>query len=254
MPGYTLSDGHLRKLREVVEACAVTTSEVALPWEVFAGVADLLHCDEVVLVGLNLSAQSFHLNQSSRNGRELFGTSFGEPMEELFWRHLRSSTHQAPWIPELVPSVTKPTDFMSDRQWRALPLYVDFFREGPVTSHELMMCLPDGPGRQLRLVCWRNPGPDFTEDERFDLQLLTPHIQAAYRRGERRRHTPGLTPRQCEILALVGAGYTNGQVGRSLGLSEATVRTHLNNIYLRLGVRSRTEAVTRFLGHSGPIG
>jgi DNA-binding CsgD family transcriptional regulator len=254
MTGLTLSDRHLRKLRQVVEACAVTASEVALPWEVFDGVAELLHCDEVVLVGLNLSAQSFHLNQSSRDGRELFRTSFGQPMEELFWRHLMSSTHQAPWIPEQAPSVTKPTDFMSDRQWRGLPLYVEFFKEGPATSHELMMCLPDGPGRQLRLLCWRNPGRDFSEDERFDLQLLMPHIEAAYRRGERRRHTPELTPRQREIVALVAEGYTNHQIGRSLGVSEATVRTHLNSVYSRLGVRSRTEAVTRLLGHSGRIG
>jgi DNA-binding CsgD family transcriptional regulator len=253
MPGYTLTDGHLRELREVVEACAVTAAEVALPWQVFASVGKLLHCDEVVLVGMNWNGQSFHLNQSSRDGREAFRTSFGSPAEALFWHHLRSSTHQAPWIPEVSRSVTKPTDFMSDRQWRALPLYVDFFKEGPATSHELMMCLPDGPGRQLRLLCWRNPGRDFTDDERFDLELLMPHIEAAYRRGERRRHTRELTPRQRTILALVGDGYTNGQIGRSLGVSEATVRTHLNNIYLRLGVRSRTEAVTRSMGHLDPI-
>lgn len=43
----------------------------------------------------------------------------------------------------------------------------------------------------------------------------------------------------------VAAGHTNIQVARRLGISEGTVRSHLENIYERLGVSSRTAAVTR---------
>jgi DNA-binding CsgD family transcriptional regulator len=43
----------------------------------------------------------------------------------------------------------------------------------------------------------------------------------------------------------VSAGHTNAQIARRLGISEGTVRTHLENIYGRLGVSSRTAAVTR---------
>jgi DNA-binding NarL/FixJ family response regulator len=46
-------------------------------------------------------------------------------------------------------------------------------------------------------------------------------------------------------MRLVAAGYTNSQIGRRLGLSEGTVRKHLENIYGRLHVSSRTAAVTR---------
>jgi DNA-binding CsgD family transcriptional regulator len=134
---------------------------------------------------------------------------------------------------------------MSEREWRNLPLYAEQFREGPKTSHEVMMCLPDGFDRQVRLLFWRHPGRDFTERERFELQLLMPHVEAAYRRGERLRSTPQLTPRQRQLLGLVAEGYTNQQIGRRMNLAEGTVRTHLNNIYSRLKVRSRTEAVTR---------
>ena len=56
---------------------------------------------------------------------------------------------------------------------------------------------------------------------------------------------PRLTPRQTDLLHLVGAGYTNTQIARHLGISEGTVRTHLENIYERLHVSSRTAAVTR---------
>jgi DNA-binding NarL/FixJ family response regulator len=53
-----------------------------------------------------------------------------------------------------------------------------------------------------------------------------------------------LTPRQTDLLRLVAAGHTNAQIARRLGLSEGTVRTHLENIYSRLQVSGRTAAVT----------
>jgi DNA-binding NarL/FixJ family response regulator len=43
----------------------------------------------------------------------------------------------------------------------------------------------------------------------------------------------------------VAAGHTNAQIARRLGMTEGTVRTHLENIYERLQVSSRTAAVTR---------
>jgi DNA-binding NarL/FixJ family response regulator len=52
-----------------------------------------------------------------------------------------------------------------------------------------------------------------------------------------------LTPRQMQLLRLVADGHTNAQIARRLGLSEGTVRTHLENIFSRLQVTSRTAAV-----------
>jgi DNA-binding NarL/FixJ family response regulator len=115
-----------------------------------------------------------------------------------------------------------------------------------------MVCLPSalpptaGPGRYVRLSLGRGPGPDFSERDRAVLTLLRPHLHQAYLDAERRRHpVPRLTPRQNDLLRLVAAGHTNTQIARRLGISEGTVRTHLENIYERLGVSSRTAAVTR---------
>jgi RNA polymerase sigma factor (sigma-70 family) len=81
------------------------------------------------------------------------------------------------------------------------------------------------------------------------LELLRPHLYEAYVEAERRRAgTPRLTPRQRDLLRLVAAGYTNRQVGSRLGISQGTVRKHLENIYERLGVSNRIAAVNRALG------
>lgn len=251
MPGYTLNDQHLDGLREVLEASKITAPAVAMPWEVLRGVRTLLGCDETVFLGINYVARSTYFSQGSGADSEEFEWTEDPAATAVFWHHFPTSPCRPPWIPDRVPSVTKPTDFMTENEWRHLPIYVDYFRQGPNTTHELMMSVPDGAGRQLRLLCWRHSGREFTERDRFDLQLLMPHIAAAYRRGEGQRRTPEITARQRELLELVWDGYTNRQIGQRMSLSEGTVRTHLNNIYGRLGVSSRTEAVTRVLAQAG---
>jgi DNA-binding CsgD family transcriptional regulator len=134
------------------------------------------------------------------------------------------------------------------------------------TEHEMMVCLPAGPGwsvdpgrrtggPSVRLLFFRGSGPDFSERDRDLLTLLRPHLHQAYLDAERRRQgTPQLTPRHWELLHLVAAGHTNAQIARRLGVTEGTVRKHLENIYARLHVSSRTAAVTRALAGSGYTG
>jgi DNA-binding NarL/FixJ family response regulator len=55
---------------------------------------------------------------------------------------------------------------------------------------------------------------------------------------------PPLSPREREILVLISKGLSNPQVAGTLGVSRATVRTHLEHIYAKLDVSNRTEAVT----------
>jgi DNA-binding NarL/FixJ family response regulator len=51
-----------------------------------------------------------------------------------------------------------------------------------------------------------------------------------------------LTTRELEILRLVAAGSTNGEIARSLWVTEQTVKFHLSNVYRKLEVGNRTEA------------
>ncbi len=62
----------------------------------------------------------------------------------------------------------------------------------------------------------------------------------------------GLTEREITIVKALGAGHSNKQIARELWLAEQTVKFHLTNIYRKLGVANRTEAV-RFAYANGLV-
>jgi DNA-binding NarL/FixJ family response regulator len=53
-----------------------------------------------------------------------------------------------------------------------------------------------------------------------------------------------LTTRQRELLELVAGGYTNRQIAQTLDISESTVKNHLHTVFGRLGVASRSQAIS----------
>jgi ATP/maltotriose-dependent transcriptional regulator MalT len=54
-----------------------------------------------------------------------------------------------------------------------------------------------------------------------------------------------LTERELEVLRLICAGYSGPEIARELVLAYNTVRKHISNIYSKLGVHSRTQAIAR---------
>jgi len=57
----------------------------------------------------------------------------------------------------------------------------------------------------------------------------------------------GLTPREAEVLLLVAQGRTNGDVATTLQMAEKTVKKHMGNIFIKLGVETRSAATLHVL-------
>jgi DNA-binding NarL/FixJ family response regulator len=69
--------------------------------------------------------------------------------------------------------------------------------------------------------------------------------------GDRATDAPlnRLSPREREVLALLGRGWSNAQIGRELYISPHTVRTHVQNILQKLEMHSKLEAATFAMQH-----
>lgn len=115
----------------------------------------------------------------------------------------------------------------------------------------------DGKGRRLR-ASRREPLAIARGDRCLLLDMVVDHGKAlhlmtldeeALNASPRLLEGMGLTPREAEVLAWVAQGKTNQVVGLILGTSARTVQKHLEHIFQKLGVESRTAAILRAWQH-----
>lgn len=243
----TVSERDLRTLLGIVQDSRDDLPEAGLPLSLLAELTGQVRCDNVSVLGANYEA-------------ETAADSFMQELPPVDISGLDESASDGCHWPEFacfpersgdLRSVTKLSDFYSARQWHSTIPHTDFFRPTGF-EHVLQLCLPGrlGPAAwpcsAAKMMLFRTPGPDFSERDRDLLALLQPHLHQAYLDAERRRHgAPRLTPRQRELMRLVAAGHTNAKIARQLGITEGTVRSHLEDIYTRLQVSSRAAAVAR---------
>lgn len=160
---------------------------------------------------------------------------------------------------------TKISDFLTQRELRGLGYYSDYLRRVGL-EHRMSIVIPNPPHSVIALALGRS-GRDFSERDRLMLDLLRPHLAQAHDNAAtlaRLQPEPahptkdvlltresferlGLTNREAEILLGIARGQTNHQIAASLYVSHLTVKTHLQRVYRKLGVASRTEALSRAL-------
>ena len=83
---------------------------------------------------------------------------------------------------------------------------------------------------------------------------ITGRVLAIYRsatppRAGRDADLDALTGREREVLALIGQGKTNAEIAAELFVGESTVRTHINHLFTKLGLRDRAAAVVFAFDH-----
>jgi DNA-binding CsgD family transcriptional regulator len=95
----------------------------------------------------------------------------------------------------------------------------------------------------LRIWRSRHRG-EFTANDKRLLDLIEPAFIGALKRA-RRDDSPRLSEREREVARLVAQGFTDKEIARALGVSPTTVRTYVERLFDKLGIRRRS-AIARF--------
>lgn len=241
-----LSERDLETMVSIVASADTAGPEppVGLPWSVLHQLRALVRCDQLECHDLESGRERTTFSLLTRDSGDVFARDEEDGLTgfDLFWKNYWQGPCSYPERSGELSGVTMPADFYSERQWRSSRFYLD--QDEQPYLHSLLLTLPGGPGRTVRVVAFRQDGPGFTERDRSILLLLRPHLESIHQRVERRRRViPDLTDRQWELLRLVALGHTNAQIARDLSVAEGTVRKHMENIHQRLGVNSRAAAV-----------
>lgn len=224
----------------------------AVGFELLRELDALLGCDEISLQVQNpVSRRRSHV-QRYRQGEALLlsrseiGVVDAHPLMAPWWVHYYRSPFS---LVDRVgrPVVTSVRCWYGELEWRKHPLNV---RNEYHRTDVLLQAYPFPGFDSVRITASRLTGTAFGEREIVLMRLLEPHLERFCREVHARATPPvtPLTPRQRDVLALVQQGMSNRQIGTALGLSEATVRKHLQATYERLGVRNRTGAAALALG------
>ena len=141
------------------------------------------------------------------------------------------------------------SDSLSARVFRASGLYHDYYRSIGI-DHALAVPLFVDRGLLVSFVFNRR-GRDFSDRECALLDLVRGPLSAFYRNAQSQERTTGgfatlpVTPRERAVLTWLAAGKTDRQIAAILGANLRTVQKHLQHIYEKLGVETRTAAVMR---------
>jgi DNA-binding CsgD family transcriptional regulator len=145
------------------------------------------------------------------------------------------------------------SDFLSSRELHRLEYYQEVLRPMGV-EHQLRLWLPAPPATARVFYFSRSAtGGNFGDRERGLLDVLRPFLSALRERVSLRETAvasglESLTDREAEILQLVARGNTNREIAELTVVSTHTVRKHLENVYEKLGVHTRTAAAAAYFG------
>lgn len=246
MSRWVLTDQDVRDLLAVLEPSDAAGERDIFYAEVLRGLRRLIPCQDISFQLMNVGEQRLTTQFVTDDGVHCEETVGAEDeFTQMFWQEFWADDGcAAGQRTGDFTTVLRHSDFWTQKDYANTPLGSVFAAEG--IRHYVQVPMTPLGLTDRRLLLFRTEGPDFTERDLMMLRLARPHLAELHVRRDRElRDEPNLTPRQWEILRRVSSGASNGQIARALGLSEATVRKHLENIFLRLHVMSRTEAVAR---------
>ncbi len=244
---WVITDVDIRALLGVVDECQPAVADDIFYADVLTGLRQLIPCHDITFQLMNVAeqrAQGLCVTDQGVQREESIGMT--DEFSTLFWQQFWEEDGCAgPLATGDYSTLLHHAEISRTRACANTPLGSQFDKMG--LKDEILVPMTPLGGTDRRLLLWRTKDePDFSEREMAMLALVRPHVAELHTRRDRElRGEPNLTPRQWEVLRQVATGATNTKIARTLGLSEATVRKHLENVFLRLGVQSRTEALAR---------
>jgi DNA-binding CsgD family transcriptional regulator len=236
-------EGDAKALLEVVSAIEYDAPTDAFGPEPFIILAELLGATTVGYIVTDHAARRIVVDVCV--DCEPFPGRCSE-IEDLLWTLIGDIESHAAAVQE--PGVHLLEDLIPRRAFRRTPFFNEYCQAAQTEPLGFLALRPRAPGVSRRITFGGPFGAvrPFRSKERRALELLAPHfakpVLAAEARRQRRAAL-GLTARELEVLALVADGCSNAEVAGALWLSPLTVRKHLENVFAKLGVHTRAEAV-----------
>jgi DNA-binding CsgD family transcriptional regulator len=238
----------LQRLRAVIDRAHLETTEPDLPFSLLQALCELVACDDATQHSVDPLRQRNVVSKDFLPGEGpcLIGADeLAEFEDELYWSTFYNSMCCGyPHLTGDYRTVHRGTDWYDSER--------DYFNSeiGSLVQagggrFSILMPLPSEGPVEHEVIMFRDTGHNFSDREQFLLELVRPHIAEMHLEQRRRRRAEGLTPRQVQLMGLVAQGLTNRQIASRLGLSEGTIRTHMEHVFERLAVTSRTAAVAR---------
>lgn len=244
---WVITEHDIHAMLDVLDRCEPAASDDIFYADVLIGLRELIPCADITFQLMDVAEQrvtTLTVDDEGVGRDDCVGMV--DEWSTLFWRHFWDEHGCAgPVATGDHSTLLHHAQTSRTRSFRSSAIGSLWEAEG--IQDEVLLPLTPLGGTDRRLLLWRDQGePDFSERDKAMLALVRPHLAELHARRDREiRGEPNLTPRQWEVLRQVATGAGNTQIARTLGLSEATVRKHLENVFLRLGVRSRTEALAR---------
>ncbi|MEU6380861.1 helix-turn-helix transcriptional regulator [Streptomyces sp. NPDC046909] len=233
----TTAEAHLRRMADVLAEAREDRSGEVPPRSLLLGLQRLVPCDSASFCELDIPTRRV-LNAQETDEEEGGGMMPGY----WRWRHQHLQCLQV-CRPHDAPETTQMADFLSVRELRDLPIYTEFLTPCPTIAD---IALPTAPNRTRVFQFFRTGGKPFTDHEMTTLELMAPHVYEIYRTAARRRRPAvRLTHRELDVLRCVARGLDTPRIAEQLSVSPSTVRKHLEHVFGKLGVSSRTAAVAR---------
>ncbi|QKO22754.1 DNA-binding response regulator [Rhodoferax sp. BAB1] len=171
-----------------------------------------------VLARLATHLRNAHVSRLAREAVDVagLGVLLLDTQGRLAWR----SPQAMRWLAQ---ALGPEQDDTTQRQWL----------QQVVHQGETLAPLPDGSQLQARYLGQGGPG---------EVMVLLRRVALALDPAQRRLSVAALTPRETEVLSWLAKGKTNRDIADILGMSPRTVNKHLEHIFEKLGVETRTAA------------